>query len=242
MKGDKERWIENECEEECVRMRDGGSGEIDSWWVRGGFSESEPKWREVASHCCGGRGCGGETWGRDFKTNLDVNSHTSQLCSDPETTLLYPRAGEQIPGMMPAGHRGLLLFFGAFFAYKSPRRLKILWKVSSVRLEWGSFIFAKFHQKRKHQDRRQSCWRVSTTWTLRGEKEFRVTMAISSLMMVCVSASLQTSNHETGLRTFWMRSQNSRSRGGTSRLSADLFTSPYRWRGETLGCPLMMWR
>lgn len=44
MKGDKERWILNEGEEECARMKDGGSGEIDSWWVRGDLvSQSQNK-------------------------------------------------------------------------------------------------------------------------------------------------------------------------------------------------------
>lgn len=35
MKGDKERWILNEGEEACARMKDRGSGGIDSWLVRG---------------------------------------------------------------------------------------------------------------------------------------------------------------------------------------------------------------
>lgn len=34
MKGDKQRWILNESEEECTRKRDGISVEINSWLVR----------------------------------------------------------------------------------------------------------------------------------------------------------------------------------------------------------------
>lgn len=44
MKGDKERWILNEGEEECARVKDRGSGEIDSWRVRGDLvSQSQNK-------------------------------------------------------------------------------------------------------------------------------------------------------------------------------------------------------
>lgn len=60
MNGDKERWILNEGEE-CARMKDRGSWEIDSWWVRGDLviqsQNKDNQWviDEGAVCDCGGR-------------------------------------------------------------------------------------------------------------------------------------------------------------------------------------------
>lgn len=67
MKTDKERWILNEGKEECARMKDGGSGEIDSWWVRGDLvihsQNKENRWAIDEEGCLWLQGL----WrGRDF--------------------------------------------------------------------------------------------------------------------------------------------------------------------------------
>lgn len=73
MSGDKQRRVLNEGEE-CARMKDSGSWEIDSWWVRGDFV--------IQSHNKGNQwvideGAACDHGGRFSQTNPQVDVCTS---------------------------------------------------------------------------------------------------------------------------------------------------------------------